>query len=56
MSDIVMTKVKMHDGTFAYLLPNGTLVTVEAWDSIDAASRRMIVEADVNKNADPNDG
>ena len=48
-----MTAVKTYDGSPAYRLPNGTIVTAEAWDMIDHRTRLAIVETDAARNDTP---
>ena len=41
--EITMKVVKLHDGTWAYELPDGTVVTEEAWNDMDPGFRRSMV-------------
>lgn len=48
---IILTVVRLEDDSPAYRLPHGTLVTVEAWDSISDAWRRDIITDDERRGA-----
>ena len=48
---VILTVVRLDDDSPAYRLPNGTLVTVEAWESISDARRRDIITDDERRGA-----